>query len=255
MGLIAMSALKKSYSAVAILGMVGFLSCSLVGDVAAHKVNVFAYVEGEEIIVEGYFSGNVKAQNCQIEVFDSSGKKLLEGKTDSKGIFKFRLKDLPSFKGELKIVLNAGMGHRGEYILPESDLPSAPAKESSETDQHQLTAQKEGAKQLQQNGTDSEPAPNKLVPRSEAPETSAIVKPPLESSTSPWDESALQRSLEAVLDKKLAPIVRMLGNQEKMLIEERMKGPKMSDIIGGIGWIIGLAGLAAFFLGKRRNSK
>jgi len=58
-----------------------------------------------------------------------------------------------------------------------------------------------------------------------------------------------------VLDKKLEPIVKMLGKQEKLLLEEKYGGPRMSDIIGGIGWIMGLAGLAAFFLSRNRSAK
>jgi nickel transport protein len=57
-----------------------------------------------------------------------------------------------------------------------------------------------------------------------------------------------------VLDKKLEPIVRMLGNQEKLLLEEKFSGPKMTDIIGGIGWILGLGGIAAFALSFKRKS-
>ena len=65
----------------------------------AHKVNVFAYVEGDKVVVEGYFSGNIKAQNSAVEVLDSDGKKILEGKTDDKGIYSFKLADLPPLKG------------------------------------------------------------------------------------------------------------------------------------------------------------
>ncbi len=55
----------------------------------AHKVNVFAYVEGDSVVVEGYFGGNVKAQDCPVEVYDEGGKKIHEGKTDKKGIYSF----------------------------------------------------------------------------------------------------------------------------------------------------------------------
>ena len=68
----------------------------------AHKVNVFAYVEGDKVVVEGYFSGNVKAQDSPVEVLDSDGKKILEGKTDSKGMYSFKLADLPPIKGDIR---------------------------------------------------------------------------------------------------------------------------------------------------------
>ena len=51
----------------------------------AHKVNVFAWVEGDTVHVEGYFAGNKKAQDSLVEVFDSTGEKLLDGRTDQQG--------------------------------------------------------------------------------------------------------------------------------------------------------------------------
>ena len=95
----------------------------------AHKVNVFAYVEGDRVVVEGYFSGNVKAQDCRVEVFDEAGEKIRDGKTDPKGIYSFKLADLPAFAGGLRIVLQAGMGHKAEYTLSGPDIPGAVKKE------------------------------------------------------------------------------------------------------------------------------
>ena len=74
----------------------------------AHKVNVFAYVEGDRVVIEGYFSASVRAQNCSVEVLDESGKRLRGGKTDQKGIYTFKLTDLPAFTGGLQIVLDVG---------------------------------------------------------------------------------------------------------------------------------------------------
>jgi len=58
--------------------------CLMTLPAQAHKVNVFAYVEGDRVIVEGYFSGNAKAQDSLVQIIDETGKKLLEGKTDKK---------------------------------------------------------------------------------------------------------------------------------------------------------------------------
>lgn len=256
MRVLALSAARIICVTSAILTLAWLLTAVIVTDAEAHKVNVFAYVEGGQVIVEGYFSGNVKAQNSQVEVFDSTGKKLLDGKTDVKGLFIFKLKDLPPFTGGLKIVLNAEMGHRGQYGLPEADLPRVPDKESSESPQTQLNAQTPGTHQAETRGKEVLPVPelsknNALTP----PATASPVKTKEGLGLLPLDEEALRRSLEAVLDQKLAPLVRMLGSQENMMLAEKMTGPKMTDIIGGIGWIVGIAGIAAFFWGKRRPDK
>jgi len=83
------------------------------GYVFAHKVNLFAYAEGDTVCTESYFSDGKRIQGGKIEIFDTEGNKVLEGLTDSDGQFKFR----PPVNGALKIVLNASMGHRDEYIL------------------------------------------------------------------------------------------------------------------------------------------
>ncbi len=51
---------------------------------------------------------------------------------------------------------------------------------------------------------------------------------------------ATPASLVAALDAKLSPIKRMLAEQTEA-------GPNLRDIIGGIGWIFGLIGVAAYF--------
>ncbi|MGB9616325.1 MAG: hypothetical protein ACPL7J_03300, partial [Desulfomonilaceae bacterium] len=167
-----------------------------------------------------------------------------------------KLKDLPPFKGGLKIVLNAEMGHRGEYTIPESDLPRAPAKESSGQPGGEPAAQLEQpASAAQTSQGEAQPAPVAPAKTPEEARAVASTKSPQVPTPPALDEAALRRNLETVLDQKLAPIVRMLGNQEKIMLEEKMRGPKMTDIIGGVGWIFGIVGTAAFFWSKKRPDK
>ncbi|HDL08454.1 MAG TPA: hypothetical protein ENG35_06930, partial [Desulfobacteraceae bacterium] len=53
----------------------------------AHRVFLTACVEGDAVFVEAGFSDGTLCKHSAIEVFDPSGKKLLEGKTDEKGGF------------------------------------------------------------------------------------------------------------------------------------------------------------------------
>ena len=48
----------------------------------AHKVNIFAWVDGDRIYTESKFSGGRRAKNATVEVYDNQGNRLLEGKTD-----------------------------------------------------------------------------------------------------------------------------------------------------------------------------
>lgn len=200
--------------------------CLTTAQVQAHKVNVFAYVEGDRVVVEGYFSASVKAQDCAVQVFDETGKKIHEGRTDKKGVYSFKLADLPAFTGGLKVVLDAGEGHKAEYVLSASDIPGSPKQDAPSKQQPPK----------KQSGEDSKPVP-------------------VASASQYVDQAVLKAALEAALDKKLDPLIRMLGKQERLLLEQTQGGARMSDIIGGIGWIIGLVGMAAFFWGRNRSPK
>ena len=41
-----------------------------------HKVNIFAYVEGDTVYTESYFSDGKKVEGGVVEVYDSEGNKL-----------------------------------------------------------------------------------------------------------------------------------------------------------------------------------
>jgi len=96
--------------------------------VFAHKVNIFAYTEGDTVYTESYFSDGVKVKDGIVEVYDSQGIKLLEGKTDENGEFDFKLPK----KDDLKIVLLASLGHKNSYTLPADELADIIATEKAQ---------------------------------------------------------------------------------------------------------------------------
>ena len=85
---------------------------------SAHRVNVFAWVEGDKVFVECKYPDGTKVHAGVIRVFDSAGKELLNGKTNTTGEFSFKIPK----RDDLKIVLEAGMGHRAEWPLSKQDL-------------------------------------------------------------------------------------------------------------------------------------
>ena len=93
--------------------------------VFAHKVNIFAYAEGDTVYTESYFSDGTKVKDGVVQVYDSQGTKLLEGKTNENGEFNFK----PLKKDDLKIVLLASMGHKNTYALSADELPDIAAAE------------------------------------------------------------------------------------------------------------------------------
>ncbi len=185
----------------------------------AHKVNVFAYVEGDTIVAESYFSDGRKCHACTVEVYDDKGKKLLNGQTNDEGRFSFRIPE----RTNLLIRLNAPMGHMAEYTIPATDLPEELAASAPV-------------------GT-TEPPAGKV--------NESVVEPPAASAQPPPEASPEAAEIERIVDRSvarhLAPILRAL--------EEDKSKQRFSDIVGGIGYIIGLMGLAAYLHSRRRQKQ
>ncbi len=84
------------------------------GSASAHRVNIFAWVQDAHIHGEGYFASGKKCIGCSVIMYGSRGEKIEEGVTDQKGMFFFKC---PAGRDQVKLVLNAGMGHRAETVV------------------------------------------------------------------------------------------------------------------------------------------
>ncbi|EMS81522.1 hypothetical protein [Desulfotignum phosphitoxidans] len=96
--------------------LVGVLLVS--GTALAHKVNLFAYVEGGTVFTESYFPDGRAVEKGTVLVYDSKNRQLVEGKTDTQGMFSF---DIPKIDA-LTIVIDAGMGHKNKFKLKKADV-------------------------------------------------------------------------------------------------------------------------------------
>gem|GEM_PF-543605 len=100
--------------------------CFQIESADAHRVVVFAWVEGDTVYVESKFSGGKRVKAGEIIVTDPQGNELLSGRTNENGEFSFKVPK----KSELKIILLAGTGHRGEWTIAagEIEMPAAANK-------------------------------------------------------------------------------------------------------------------------------
>lgn len=176
--------------------------------VLAHKVNLFAYAEDGMVYTESYFSDGRKVMNSTVEVFDAKKNKLLlTGKTDKNGEFSFKI---PQATG-LRIVLTASMGHKNDYLLSEDEVRDALGMVS---------------------------ASEKALPESVEREKKETFP---KSMTQIYD-SRLEFLIEQAVEKKIAPIMRKL-----IKIEKQIQKPSLQEILGGIGYILGLMGIGIYF--------
>jgi len=93
--------------------------CAFTTPALAHRVLIFAYTEGDTIHTESKFVPGGPVRQGKILVLDQkTGKELLTGQTDDQGKFSFKMPpEAAAQKMDLKIVIEAGMGHRGEWLL------------------------------------------------------------------------------------------------------------------------------------------
>lgn len=97
--------------------------------VSAHRVNIFAWAENGRIFTESEYPDGKRIRNGSIEVFSvKDGKLLLKGQSNEKGEFSFPVPaEAEKSASDLKIVLNAGQGHRNEWLLKYSEYASKPS--------------------------------------------------------------------------------------------------------------------------------
>lgn len=81
--------------------------------VLAHKVNIFAYRQKGQVSGESYFADGSPCKKCKIEVYNNKGLKIAETQTDESGKFVLATEE----RGELKVVVDVGEGHRAEHKL------------------------------------------------------------------------------------------------------------------------------------------
>ena len=205
--------------------------------VQAHRVNIFAWTEGPQVVTEAGFNGGNKVREGAITVFDAAtGAKLLEGRTDNSGIFRF---DIPA-EGKahgLRIRINAGEGHQNEWLMEASELASTTESTAA------------GAAN---SATAAAPAANTVsqTPQAVTATVSSTASGPVGAGASSTPNALcatpenVRDIVNAALDVKLGPIRRELA-------EMREAKPGPAEIFGGIGWLVGLAGVALYFKGRR----
>ena len=141
----------------------------------AHKVYIFAWVEGDTVHTDSYFPKSRKVKGGRVEVFGPSGRKLLEGTTDDQGAFSFKVPQ----KSDLRLLIDAGSGHQGEFLLETEELPAAAG----------------------------EPRASGLS----RPEAKTMTT----SSTPQPDQAQIKKIVEEALDARLKPIARSLAELRK----------------------------------------
>ena len=194
----------------------------------AHRVNIFAWTEGNEVVAECGFNGGNKVKQGQVVVFDAAtGAKLAEGRTDDMGVYRFPISAEGKAHG-VRIVIKAGEGHQNEWTVDAAELATIQPGSAATS----APAAAPAAPVAPAAASTSQPQAAPKADKSPAQQTANI------------SAAEMQNIVNTALDVKLGPI-------RKELAEMRVARPGFSEIFGGIGWLVGLAGIALYFKGRR----
>src|SRR4030042_2851984 len=180
----------------------------------AHRVLVFAYAQGDTIHTESKFVPHTPVRQGEVQVLEQkTGNVVLTGKTDAQGKFSFKI---PPEAAARKMDLKiVGEGGMGHRgeWLRKADGYLAGVK------------------------------PEKAVPASAVP-----AAPPAGMGAKPGadDRQMLEEALNQALERQLAPVKEMLAQLTTHLTS-------LPDIIGGLGYILGLFGLWAYCQSRRKK--
>lgn len=194
----------------------------------AHRLNVFAWLENDKILVECNFGEKHPAVNAKVNVTDeATQKELLHGTTNDNGRFAFQVPEVIRQGHGLIITVNAGEGHLGKWTMDASELYAAAA----------LTAGFDAA-------TIEDQQREHIRLRSATTQNIPTQATNLATPGSQISQAQMRSLLHSALEQHLGPIHRQLAAQAA-------KGPTLAEIIGGLGWIIGLVGIALYFKSRR----
>jgi len=98
------------------------LMCAFMSVAAlAHQLNVFAYVEDGEVVVEAKFSNGKRPVSGEVRVLDNEEKVLTVLQLRGDGTQRFPLSSVDHAKG-LLIEVETGEGHDDYWILTPEDI-------------------------------------------------------------------------------------------------------------------------------------
>ncbi|GAB6187936.1 hypothetical protein [Thermopirellula anaerolimosa] len=204
-----------------------FFTCvMLCGSTAsAHTLYIFAAQKGAQVEGKVYFRGGSGAAGAKVEVYDANGNKAQELTCDEEGRFHFQ----PGFSGKMRLVGILEDGHATEYELDAADFASSGGV--SEAD----TAISPGA------ATPANTSGNASAQKETRIATESAPPAPEKSGSDPG-------RLAAAVEQLQAQVVRLRED-----IQTARSTTGWRDVLGGIGYILGLTGVA-FYLSARRNA-
>lgn len=199
------------------------------GPAAAHKLRVFAFADGARIQGSAYFAGGGKAQGARIRVQDGRGRVLAELTPGADGSFAY----LAQAPEDHIVIADSGDGHRAEWRVSAAELAGGFPRGASDAAPPAASASASASSSAADVGADAG------IPRPMAPGS--------RPADAPGARTGLDPDLELAIERAVARQVRPL---REALLADRDRA-RLHDVMGGIGYILGLLGIALWWRARR----
>lgn len=179
----------------------------------AHRLKVFAQTEGALVQGQVYFVGGAKAKGSEVRFKNAQGQIVAKTLTDEEGRFSWQAGQAE----DLSIEADSGDGHQATWPIKAEQLAPAFA---------QTGPPKAGtAPDLGEAGAVPAKVESQSVPVIASPQPFSLAE------------------LELAVARQIAPL------REELELEQDRR--RLQDILGGLGYILGLVGLALWWKSRR----
>ncbi len=181
--------------------------------VYSHGIKIAARVDNGNLVVESSLAGHRLVPGSSVAVKNAQTKNtIISGKVDKQGAYKIELSsNLLNNPTDLLITVSDTFGHHAKTVIKQGTYSSQQSKPQDELLDHH-----------------SHPA----------------LHPSTDQAIEQYSKEELKQMIAAVLEQKLSPLrgqIAELGKDKN----------SFQDIIGGIGYLVGLAGLGAWMKSRK----
>ncbi|NMC18797.1 MAG: carboxypeptidase regulatory-like domain-containing protein, partial [Thermogutta sp.] len=221
------------------------LACVLLaGSTAhAHTLYIFATQKGSQVEGKVYFRGGSGASGAKVEVYDANGSKTQTVTCDEDGRFRFR----PAALGKMRLVALLEDGHAAEYELETTAAEHEPATTAAETGVAVAETGDAGGETPFPSPPGDRSPPGGPLHHDPQGGAAVAAKGGRAAAGGPSSEPA---QLLAAIGQLQDEIVRL---REDIQTSRNTAGWR--DVLGGIGYILGLTGVAFYCLARRNSGR
>ncbi|WP_207148805.1 hypothetical protein [Lamprobacter modestohalophilus] len=260
-----MSASASGPVRVAGMLLCGLILLSLSAPVQAHRLQVFASADGNQIQGRAYFVGGHPASGIEIQLLDADGKQVAELSSDDDGRFRAQV----SAVGDYRVVAKSGDGHRAEWPIAASELvgvfddvtPTPAAAPAAGVSSPAVSVTSEAESPDRMRAAPPAPAASSLQDDEACIRAGAdldlTLSVAIERGFEQALEQAVEQSLEQAVEQALGHAVEQAVARQILPLREALAEAQAQasfrDLLGGLGYIAGLAGLGLWWTRRREQ--